>query len=147
MLAIGCDHGGFQLKKEIEAYLESRKIEYRDFGTDSEESVDYPLFAAKVAHSVADGTCDRAILCCGTGIGMSIAANKVHGIRAAVVTEPYGTEFTRRHNNCNCLCLGGRVLTTEKALELVRIYLDTPFEGGRHQRRIDEIAKIENGEL
>ncbi|MDD3261785.1 MAG: ribose 5-phosphate isomerase B [Oscillospiraceae bacterium] len=147
MLAIGSDHGGFQLKEEIKKYLEKQGIAYRDFGTDSEKSVDYPLYAAKVAHSVADGTCDRGILCCGTGIGVSIAANKVHGVRAAVVTEAKSTKLCRQHNNCNCLCLGGRVLTVEKALELVQIYLDTPFEGGRHQRRIDEIAQIENGEL
>ncbi|WOC33296.1 MULTISPECIES: ribose 5-phosphate isomerase B [Caproicibacterium] len=147
MLAIGCDHGGFQLKKVIESYLDSRQIAYQDFGTDNEESVDYPPIAAKVAHSVAEGKCDRAILCCGTGIGMSIAANKVKGIRAAACTEAYSTEMTRRHNNCNCLCLGGRVLNAEQAVELVGIYLDTPFEGGRHQRRLDEITQIENGEL
>ena len=147
MLAIGCDHGGFQLKKVIESYLDSRQIEYQDFGTDSEESVDYPPIAAKVAHSIADGKNERGILCCGTGIGMCIAANKVKGIRAAVVSDAYSTEMTRRHNNCNCLCMGGRVLNSEDALELVQIYLDTPYEGGRHQRRLDEITAIENGEL
>ena len=147
MLAIGCDHGGFQLKKVIESYLDSRQIEYQDFGTDSEESVDYPPIAAKVAHSIADGKNERGILCCGTGIGMCIAANKVKGIRAAVVSDAYSTEMTRRHNNYNCLCMGGRVLNSEDALELVQIYLDTPYEGGRHQRRLDEITAIENGEL
>ncbi|MDD3229783.1 MAG: ribose 5-phosphate isomerase B [Oscillospiraceae bacterium] len=147
MLAIGCDHGGFQLKKVIESYLADRGIDYQDFGTDNEESVDYPPIAAKVAHSIAEGKCDRGILCCGTGIGMSISANKVKGIRATVVTEPYGAEMARRHNNSNCLCLGGRVLNAKEALELVKIYLDTPYEGGRHQRRLDEITAIENGEL
>ena len=147
MLAIGCDHGGFQLKKAIEAYLEERGIEYKDFGCPDETSVDYPPIAAAVAHSIANGECERGILCCGTGIGMSISANKVDGVRAAVCTEPYSTEMTRRHNNCNCLCLGGRVLSPEKALELVQIYLDTPYEGGRHQRRLDMIAQIERGEL
>lgn len=147
MLAIGCDHGGYQLKLAIEEYLKTRGIEYRDFGTDSEESVDYPPIAAKVAHSVADSESERAILCCGTGIGMAIAANKVHGVRAATCTEAYSAEMTRRHNNCNCLCLGGRVLTAEQATKLVGIYLDTPYEGGRHQRRLDEITAIENGEL
>ena len=147
MLAIGCDHGGFQLKESIKKYLDSRKIAYQDFGTNSEESVDYPPIAAKAAHSVANGTCDRAILCCGTGIGMCISANKVQGIRAAVCTDAFSTEMTRRHNNCNCLCLGGRVLSEEQALKLVEIYLDTPYEGGRHQRRLDEIAEIEKGKL
>ncbi|MCH4239813.1 MAG: ribose 5-phosphate isomerase B [Oscillospiraceae bacterium] len=147
MLAIGCDHGGFQLKEVIESYLDSRQIEYQDFGTDSEESVDYPPIAAKVAHSIADGKNERGILCCGTGIGMCIAANKVKGIRAAVVSDAYSTEMARRHNNSNCLCIGGRVLNAKDALELVQIYLDTPYEGGRHQRRLDEITAIENGEL
>ena len=147
MIAIGCDHGGFRLKKAIEAYLDKCGVTYQDFGCPSEESVDYPPIAAAVAHSIADGKCERGILCCGTGIGMSLAANKVKGVRAAVCTEKYSAEMTRRHNNCNCLCLGGRVLSDEQALELVQIYLDTPFEGGRHQRRLDLITKIENGEL
>ncbi|HCM22928.1 MAG TPA: ribose-5-phosphate isomerase, partial [Ruminococcaceae bacterium] len=98
MLAIGCDHGGFQLKKVIESYLKDRGMDYQDFGTDNEESIDYPPIAAKVAHSIAAGKCDRGILCCGTGLGMEIAANKVKGIRATAVTEPYGAEMARRHN-------------------------------------------------
>lgn len=147
MLAIGSDHGGFALKKAIERYLDQRDVAYQDFGCPDEKSVDYPPIAAAVAHSIADGKCERGILCCGTGIGMSMVANKVKGVRAAACSEKFSTEMTRRHNNCNCLCLGGRVLSEEQAVELVRIYLDTPFEGGRHQRRLDMMTKVENGEL
>jgi len=147
MLAIGCDHGGYLLKKAVINYLNSNNIEFKDFGTDSEESIDYAPIAANVARSVTNGECECGILICGTGIGMSLAANKVKGIRAAVCTEEYSCEFTRRHNNSNVLCLGGRVIDEAKALQLVDIFLNTEFEGGRHQRRIDQIAMIENGEL
>ncbi|MGX8699750.1 ribose 5-phosphate isomerase B [Caproiciproducens sp.] len=147
MIALGADHGGFLLKEAIKNYLAAENIAYKDFGTFDETSVDYAPVAAKVAHCVADGEAERGILCCGTGIGMSIAANKVQGIRASVCADAYCTEMTRRHNNSNILCLGGRVIDEKKAVELAKIYLKTEFEGGRHQQRIDEIAAIERGEL
>lgn len=147
MIALGADHGGYRLKEAIKKYLDSEKIEYKDFGTNSEDSVDYAPIAAKVAHFVADGKADKGILCCGTGIGMSMAANKVKGIRAAVCANAYCAEITRHHNNANILCLGGRVINEEQAVEFSKLFLNTPFDGGRHQRRIDEIAAIERGEL
>jgi ribose 5-phosphate isomerase B len=147
MIAIGADHGGFQIKEAVKAYLDSQNIAYQDFGTHSEESVDYPPIAAKVAHAVARGECEKGILCCGTGIGMSIAANKVNGVRASACDNEFCAEMTRRDNNCNCLCMGGRVIDKEKAVELTKIYLETPFEGGRHQRRLDQITAIEQDKL
>ncbi|MFU0833195.1 MAG: Ribose-5-phosphate isomerase [Oscillospiraceae bacterium] len=147
MIALGADHGGFALKEAIRQYLESQKIEYRDFGTFNENSVDYAPIAAQVAHYIADGNAELGILCCGTGIGMSIAANKVKGIRAAVCANAYCAEITRHHNNANILCLGGRVINEQQAVEFVKLFLNAPFDGGRHQRRIDEIAQIERGEL
>lgn len=147
MIALGADHGGFALKEAIRHYLDSEKIEYKDFGTFDQNSVDYPPIAAQAAHFIADGGAALGILCCGTGIGMSMAANKVKGIRAAVCTNAYCAEITRRHNNANILCLGGRVISEEQAVEFAKLFLNTPFDGGRHQRRIDEITKIEQGEL
>lgn len=147
MIALGADHGGYRLKEAIKKYLDSRKIEYTDFGTNDEASVDYAPIASKVAHFITDGKAEKGILCCGTGIGMSIAANKVKGIRASVCANAYCAEITRHHNNANVLCLGGRVINEEQAVEFTRLFLDTPFDGGRHQRRIDEIAAIERGEL
>lgn len=147
MIALGADHGGYRLKEAIKKYLDSEKVEYTDFGTNSEESVDYAPIAAKVAHFIADGKAEKGILCCGTGIGMSMAANKVKGIRAAVCADAYCAEITRHHNNANILCLGGRVINEEQAVEFSKLFLNTPFDGGRHQRRIDEIAAIERGEL
>lgn len=147
MLAIGCDHGGFAMKNAIIAHLESRGIEYKDFGTNSTASVNYAPIAASVARSVAGGECERGILICGTGIGMSLAANKIKGIRAAVCSDHFSCKYTRLHNDANVLCLGGRVIGEGTALELVDLFLDTEFEGGRHSVRIAEITKIENGEL
>lgn len=147
MIALGADHGGFALKEAIRHYLDSEKIEYRDFGTFDENSVDYAPIAAQVAHFVADGNAELGILCCGTGIGMSMAANKVKGIRAAVCADAYCAEITRHHNNANILCLGGRVINEQQAVEFAKLFLNAPFDGGRHQRRIDEIAQIERGEL
>lgn len=147
MIALGSDHGGYLLKKAIKKYLDENKIEYTDFGTNDEASVDYAPIAAKVAHFIADGKAEKGILCCGTGIGMSIAANKVKGIRAAVCANAYCAEITRHHNNANILCLGGRVINEEQAVEFSRLFLDAPFDGGRHQRRVDEITAIERGEL
>lgn len=147
MIALGADHGGYLLKEAVKKYLESQNIEYKDFGTFDENSVDYAPIAVKVARAIVNGEAEKGILCCGTGIGISIAANKVKGIRAAVCTNEFCAEMTRRHNDANILCMGGRVIDEEKAVALTKIYLETPFEGGRHQRRIDQIAAIERGEL
>lgn len=147
MIALGSDHGGYLLKQAIKKYLDENRIEYTDFGTNDETSVDYAPIAAKVAHFIADGKAEKGILCCGTGIGMSMAANKVKGIRAAVCANAYCAEITRHHNNANILCLGGRVINEEQAVEFSRLFLDAPFDGGRHQRRVDEITAIERGEL
>ncbi len=146
MIALGADHGGYCLKEAIIEYLNKNGIEYKDYGCYSEESVDYAVYAKKVADAVASGEAERGILCCGTGIGISIAANKVKGIRAAVVTNEFCAEMTRRHNDANILAMGGRVISPETAVKLTDIFLNTEFEGGRHERRIEQIAKIENGE-
>ena len=147
MIAIGCDHGGFALKKEIIKYLTENNIEFKDFGTDSEASVNYAPIAAAVGHSVADGECKKGILICGTGIGMSMAVNKVKGIRAACCSDHFSAKYTRLHNDANVLCMGGRVIGPGVAVELVDLFLNTEFEGGRHAARIAQIAAIENGEL
>lgn len=148
MIALGCDHAGYPLKEAIKQYLDSIGEQYTDFGTYSEESVDYPIFAAKTAHAVADGVCEKGILCCGTGIGISIAANKVKGIRAAVCSDAFSAEMTRKHNDANILCMGARVISEEKALELVRIFLTTDaLHEERHQRRVQMLKDMENGKM
>ena len=147
MIAIGSDHGGYSLKQVIMKHLDERGLEYRDYGTYSEESCDYPDYGEAVARAVASGECERGIVICGTGIGISISANKVHGIRAALCSDTHAAEMTRRHNNANVLCLGGLVTEEKTALEIVDTFLKFDFEGGRHQRRIDQIADIENGRL
>lgn len=144
MLAIGSDHGGYELKEEIKKYLEEQNIPYKDFGTDSTASVDYPDIAYPVAKAVADGECEKGILCCGTGIGISMAANKVKGIRAACCSDCFSAKLTRQHNNANILCMGGRVVGVGKALMMVDLFLHTEFEGGRHQKRIDKLTALEN---
>ena len=144
VVALGSDHGGFLLKEDIKAYFTENDINFVDFGTVSEDSVDYPVYALKVSKSVVQGECDCGILCCGTGIGISIAANKVHGIRAAVCTNEFCAEMARRHNDANILCLGGRVIDTQKAVLLAKIFLQTPFDNGRHTKRLEQIQKIEN---
>ena len=140
-IAIGSDHAGFQMKEAIRRRLsEEKDLEIRDFGTFSEESCDYPEFAHAVAHAVADGEADRGILVCGTGIGMSMAANKVKGIRAAVVGDAFSAQATRDHNDANILCLGARVLDQESADQFVDIFLSTPFSNGtNHVRRISKL--------
>lgn len=144
MLAIGSDHGGYELKEEIKKYLEELQIEYRDFGTYSTASVDYPDIAYPVAQAVAGGECEKGILCCGTGIGISMAANKVKGIRAACCSDCFSAKLTRQHNDANILCMGGRVVGVGKALMMVDLFLNTPYEGGRHQNRIDKLMELEN---
>ena len=143
ILAIACDHGGFELKKEIIAHLASKGIAYRDFGCDSTASVNYPDYAKKLCAAIQSGECYRGILVCGTGIGMSIAANKHRGIRAACASDAFSVKYTRLHNDANVLCLGGRVVGPGLALELCDIFLETEFEGGRHQTRVDMLAAIE----
>lgn len=140
MIAIGCDHGGFELKKKIMAHLDVRGLEYKDFGTYSDASCDYPIYGKAVAKAVASGECERGIVICGTGIGISITANKVPGIRAALCTDCFMAEATRQHNDANILALGGRVVGDGLALKIVDTFLDTPFsEGERHIRRIAQI--------
>lgn len=136
-IVLAADHGGFELKEKIKEHLAAKGIEHIDLGTDSEESVDYPKYGKLCGEAVASGLGKWGIVCCGTGIGISIAANKVHGIRCAVVTNPFMAEMCRKHNDANIIALGGRILKTEDALKLVDIWLDTEFEGGRHQRRVD----------
>ena len=142
-IASGCDHGGLEHKNAIAEHLRERGFEVKDFGIYEQRSVDYPEIALKVAKSVAEKENELGILVCGTGIGMSLAANKVKGIRAAAVSEHFSAKYTRLHNNSNILCLGGRVIGVGTALELADIFVDTQFEGGRHQRRIDMISAIE----
>ncbi len=140
MIAIGSDQGGYELKMEILKHLEARGLEYKDFGSYNSDSVDYPEYGKKVAHAVADGECERGILVCGTGIGISITANKVKGIRAALCTDCFMAEATRLHNDANILALGGRVVGVGLALKIVDTFLDTPFSNEeRHLRRINAI--------
>ena len=143
-IAFACDHGGYELKATILNWLKENGYEVVDFGCDSTASVDYPDYALPASQAVAKGECDLGILVCGTGIGMSIAANKMKGIRAAVVSDYFSAKFTRLHNNTNILCLGGRVVGVGLGLELVDVFVDTEYEGGRHQTRLDMIADIEN---
>lgn len=143
-IAIGCDHGGLEHKNAIAEHLTERGFEVKDFGIYEKVSVDYPDIAKKVTSSIINNECELGILVCGTGIGMSIAANKVKGIRAAACSEHFSAKYTRLHNNSNVLCLGGRVIGVGTAIELADLFVDTPFEGGRHQKRIDKITEIES---
>jgi ribose 5-phosphate isomerase B len=142
-IAVSSDHAGFDLKIRIAAFLSEQGIAYRDFGSGPGESVDYVDYGVKAMESVASGECDRAILFCGTGIGMAIVANKYKGIRATPCWNAFTAEVSRSHNNSNCLTLGGRTLSPQEAVEIVRIWLETPFEGGRHERRLAKIADVE----
>ena len=143
-IALGCDHGGYELKQFIMKTLEKLGYEYEDFGCYSLESCDYPDFGAAAARAVAEGKCDRGIVICTTGIGISIAANKIKGIRCALCGDSYSAEMTRRHNDANILAMGARVLGPGLALKIVDTFLNTEFEGGRHARRIALISDIEN---
>lgn len=145
MIAIGCDHGGYEIKNAVIEYLKDKGVAYHDYGCYSTESVDYPVYAYQVAQAVSSGEAQLGILCCGTGIGISMAANKVKGIRAAVCSDAFCAEMTRRHNNANILCMGGRVIDADKAVQLADIFLNTEFEGGRHDKRVQMITDIENG--
>ena len=140
-IAIASDHGGYQLKEEVKKYLEDRGIEILDLGTNSEESVDYPEYGHACGEAVARGKADRGIVCCGTGIGISIAANKVKGVRCALCTDVNMAVMTRKHNDANMLAMGGRTTDTKTALEITAAWLDTEFEGGRHQRRVDMLNR------
>ena len=142
-IALGCDHGGLEHKNAIGEFLKENGFEVVDFGIYEQVSVDYPDIAAKVCESIINGETERGILVCGTGIGMSIAANKYKGIRAAACSEHFSAKYTRLHNNSNILCLGGRVVGVGTAIELADLFVNTEFEGGRHQNRIDKIAEIE----
>lgn len=144
-IALGCDHGGFEHKNAIAEHLKNRGFEICDFGIYENTPVDYPDIALKVASSIVKKENDLGILVCGTGIGMSLAANKVKGIRAAACSDHFSAKYTRLHNNANILCLGGRVIGVGTALELTDLFVDTEFEGGRHQNRINKITEIENG--
>ena len=144
MIAIGSDHGGYLLKEEIKKHLKEKGYEFKDFGTDSTASCDYPVYAEKVCRAVQSGECEKGILICGTGIGMSMCANKCKGIRAAVCGDHFSAEFTRKHNNSNVLCLGARVIGAGVAMQLVDIFLTTEYEGGRHEKRVEMMMQLEN---
>ena len=144
MIAIAADHGGFALKEEVKAYLDGKNIAYKDFGTYTTESCDYPQMAKMACLAVTSGECEKALLFCGTGIGISMAANKIKGIRAACCSDYFSAKYTRLHNDANALCLGGRVVGAGLAIELVDVFLNTEFEGGRHERRVSQITELEN---
>lgn len=146
VIALAADHGGFEIKEALKKHLEANGVQVKDFGTYSTESVDYPIYAEKAARAVAGKECTLGIICCGTGIGVSIVANKIKGIRAAVVTNEFCAEMTRRHNDANVLCMGGRVIDADTAVKLADIFLNTPFEGGRHINRVCMIKDIEDAE-
>jgi ribose 5-phosphate isomerase B len=142
-IAVASDHAGFDLKTRVVSYLEERGIAHRDFGSGPGETVDYVDYAVMAMESLAAGECDRAILLCGTGMGMAVVANKYKGIRATPCWDPFTARVSRSHNDSNCLALGGRTLSPEEGVEIVRLWLDTPFEGGRHERRLAKILELE----
>ena len=142
-IALAADHGGFELKEAVKAHLDELGLEYIDFGTHSTASVDYPDMALPACDAVVSGQCDKALLFCGTGVGISMAANKVKGIRACCCSDSFSCEYTRRHNDANALCMGGRVVGPGLACQLVDLFLNTPFEGGRHEKRIAKLMAIE----
>ena len=146
MIALGSDHAGLPLKQEIMTLLDSLGLAYKDYGTYTPASCDYAHFGQAAANAVASGECERGILCCGTGIGISLAANKMKGIRCVVCSDCFSAKMSREHNDCNMLALGARVVGGELARMIVKIWLETEFAGGRHQRRVDQIMAIEAGE-
>ena len=141
-IAIGCDHGGYALKLAVKKHLEEKGYEVIDYGCHGTESVDYPVYGEKVGRAVARGECELGVLICGTGLGISLAANRVKGVRAAVCSEPYSAEMTRRHNNANIIAFGARVVGEGTAMTIVDAFLGAQFEGGRHTRRVDMIEAI-----
>jgi ribose 5-phosphate isomerase B len=144
IVALGADHAGFALKEALKRTLDARGVAWRDYGTAGEQSVDYPDYAASVAHAVAGGEAERGILVCGSGVGMAIAANKVPGIRAAMLTDPAAAALAREHNDLNVLTLAGRLIAPDQAAAIVDAFLTTPFAGGRHQRRVEKICQLEH---
>lgn len=144
MIALGADHGGYELKESIKKHLEEKGIEYKDYGSYTGEAIDYPIIAKKVADAIVSGECERGILCCGTGVGISIAANKVKGIRCACCSDYFSAYYTRLHNDANILAMGGRVVGAGLACMMADVFLETEFEGGRHERRVGLITEIEN---
>lgn len=144
MIAVASDHGGFTLKEHIKNYLTENGFAFHDYGTHSEDSCDYPDLAAAACRAVLSGECERALLFCGTGIGISIAANKFRGIRAACCSDVYSAKYSRLHNDANALCMGGRVVGPGLAEELAAAFLNTSFEGGRHERRVAKITALES---
>ena len=142
-IVVGSDHGGYAVKEAMKEFLQKLGHEVLDVGTDSDSSVDYPLYGERVARAVSSGKFERGLLCCGTGIGMSMTANKVPGIRAAVCHNAYTAEMSRRHNDANVLCLGGRVLSVEEAQEILRVWMEASFDGKRHERRVEKISRLD----
>jgi ribose 5-phosphate isomerase B len=142
-IGLACDHGGFELKEELKALLKSRGAEPIDMGTFNKDAVDYPDFGILVAEKISRGELEKGILICGTGIGMSIVANKFPGVRAALVNDLYSSRFSREHTDANILVIGGRIVGKDLAKEIVKVWLDTPFAGGRHKRRLEKIETLE----
>ena len=143
MIALGSDHAGLTLKREIMAWLQENGYEYKDYGTFTEDSCDYPVFARAVCRAIQGGECEKGLLCCGTGVGISIAANKMKGIRAALCADYFTAKYTRMHNDSNVICLGGRTIGAGLAIELVDVFLNTEFEGGKHARRVQMMMELE----
>ncbi len=143
MIALASDHVGLALKKVVMELLDEKGLAYRDFGAYTTERCDYPVYGAAAAQAVASGECDRGIVICGTGIGISLAANKIRGIRCVVCSEPYSAKLSRQHNNTNILAMGARVVGDDLARMIASVWLETPFEGGRHQRRVEQLAELE----
>lgn len=146
MIALASDHVGLSLKEEIKTLLDEMGLAYKDYGTCDTERTDYPIYGARAAKAVASGECERGIICCGTGVGISLAANKIRGIRCVVCSDCYSAMLSRQHNDTNMLSMGSRVVGTELGKMIARIWLTTDFEGGRHQRRVEQIAALERGE-
>lgn len=144
MIALGSDHGGYALKQELKKHLDEQNIEYVDLGCDGPESCNYPVYAEKVCRAIQSGECEKGILICGTGIGMSMCANKCKGIRAAVCGDHFSAKYTRKHNDANVLCMGARTIGPGVALEIADIFLTTEFEGGRHEQRVAMMMDLEN---
>ena len=146
MIALASDHVGIVLKEEIKALLDDMGLAYHDYGAYSQERTDYPIYGARAAKAVANGECDRGIICCGTGVGISLAANKIRGIRCVVCSDCYSAALSRQHNDTNMLSMGSRVVGADLAKMIARLWLTTEFEGGRHQRRVEQIAALERDE-